>query len=88
MNRLFPILLIFGITQNVNGHELPIKSARTVSFTTEEGSYMNIPISTDGKTILFDLSGDIYSIPARGGNSTQLTRGMNLNQCSHLMESV
>jgi len=56
--------------------QLPIKPARTISFTTNEGSYIDVDVSPDGKTILFDLLGEIYAVPAKGGNATQLTRGM------------
>lgn len=59
--------------------QLPIKPARTVNFTTDEGSYMNLDLSPDGKTLLFDLLGDLYTLPATGGTATQLTRGLALN---------
>jgi hypothetical protein len=56
--------------------QLPIKPERTISFTTDEGSWMDVDVSPDGKTILFDLLGDIYCVPAKGGNARQLTRGI------------
>lgn len=59
--------------------QLPIKATRTISFTTEEGSYMNVDVSPDGRTLLFDLLGDLYSVPVTGGNATQLTSGIALN---------
>jgi len=40
---------------------------------------MDVDISPDGKTLLFTLLGDIYSMPATGGTATQLTRGLALN---------
>jgi Tol biopolymer transport system component len=58
---------------------LPIKPTRTISFTTDEGSYMDVDISPDGKTIVVDLLGDLYTVPVTGGNATQLTRGMALH---------
>jgi hypothetical protein len=59
--------------------QLPIRPTRTISFATDEGSYMNVDISPDGKPLLFDLLGDIYTVPAEGGQTTQLTRGIALN---------
>jgi len=59
--------------------ELPIQPTRSISFTTDEGSYMNIDVSPDGKTLVFDLLGDLYTVPALGGKATQLTRGIALN---------
>ncbi|MFA6072028.1 MAG: hypothetical protein WC810_25930, partial [Janthinobacterium sp.] len=40
---------------------------------------MNVDVSPDGKTLLFDLLGDIYSVPATGGKAKQLTRGIALH---------
>ena len=37
--------------------------SRTLSFTTNEGTWMNIDVSPDGQQILFDLLGDIYTLP-------------------------
>src|SRR5687768_10630510 len=36
---------------------------------------MNVDVSPDGKTIVFDLHGDIYIVPLAGGNATRLTSG-------------
>ena len=36
------------------------------------GTWMNIDVSPDGKTILFDLLGDIYTMPVEGGEATPL----------------
>ena len=59
--------------------ELPIKPTRTISFTTDEGSYMDVDISPDGNTIVFDLLGDLYTVPVTDGNAKQHTRGMALH---------
>lgn len=49
---------------------------RTVAFETDEGTYMNLDVSPDGSTIVFDLLGDLYSVPVTGGQATRLTSGM------------
>ena len=36
------------------------------------GTWMNIDVSPDGKTIVFDLLGDIYTMPTSGGKATPL----------------
>jgi len=46
------------------------------SFTTDEGTWMNLDVSPDGKTIVFDLLGDIYSIPITGGKAKVLRTGI------------
>lgn len=55
---------------------LPLKPARKINYTTSEGSWMSLDVSPDGKTIVFDLMGDIYSMPAAGGKATAITKGL------------
>ncbi|HKG95914.1 MAG TPA: hypothetical protein VKA84_28640, partial [Gemmatimonadaceae bacterium] len=55
---------------------LPLQPARTVSFTTDEGTWLSLDLSPDGGTIVFDMLGDIYRMPAAGGKATRLTEGM------------
>jgi len=49
--------------------------SKTVSFTTDEGTWMNLDVSPDGKEIVFDLLGDIYKMPITGGRATVLSAG-------------
>jgi len=46
-----------------------------VEITTSEGTWMGLDISPDGKTIVFDLLGDIYSMPVTGGDAKVLRSG-------------
>ncbi|MDP2635395.1 MULTISPECIES: amidohydrolase family protein [unclassified Pseudoalteromonas] len=39
----------------------------------DQGTWMNVDVSPDGETIVFDLLGDIYTMPISGGKATQLT---------------
>lgn len=55
---------------------LPLKPSRKVAYNTKEGSWMSVDISPDGKTIVFDLMGDIYTMPATGGKATPVTKGL------------
>ncbi|MEO5510062.1 MAG: amidohydrolase family protein [Longimicrobiales bacterium] len=43
---------------------------------TDEGSWMSLDVSPDGRTIVFDLMGDLFTVPITGGTATQLTKGM------------
>ena len=45
----------------------------TVDISVNSGTWMNVDLSPDGKTIVFDLLGDIYRMPASGGAATRLT---------------
>jgi len=48
---------------------------RTVEFTLDEGTWISLDISPDGTTIVFDLLGDIYSMPTSGGVATLIHGG-------------
>jgi Tol biopolymer transport system component len=50
-------------------------SSRRVRFTTDEGTWMSLDLSPDDRTIVFDLAGDLYSLPATGGTARRLTSG-------------
>jgi imidazolonepropionase-like amidohydrolase/Tol biopolymer transport system component len=47
-----------------------------VSLTLNEGTWMNLDVSPDGSTIVFDLLGDIYRMPITGGTATVLRQGL------------
>src|SRR5688500_3970826 len=46
-----------------------------VAFETSEGTWMSVDVSPDGRTIVFDLLGDIYTLPIAGGRATLLLGG-------------
>ena len=48
---------------------------KTIEFTTNEGTWMNLDVSPDGKEVVFDLLGDIYIVPISGGTATLLRGG-------------
>lgn len=46
------------------------------SFTTNEGTWMNLDVSPNGQTIAFDMLGDIYTIPITGGKAKAIRTGI------------
>ncbi|NER15793.1 amidohydrolase family protein [Spongiivirga citrea] len=56
--------------------ELPLEPARKVKFNTKQGTWISVDVHPDGKTIMFDLMGDLYTIPITGGKATRVTEGM------------
>jgi Tol biopolymer transport system component len=56
--------------------DLPLKAEREINFSTDESSWMSLDVSPDGKTIVFDLLGDLYTLPITGGKALPLTSGM------------
>src|SRR5204863_2697788 len=51
---------------------LPLKATRKVEFTTDEATWLSLDVSPDGKTIVFELLGDLYTVPIAGGEATRL----------------
>ena len=49
---------------------------KTFNLNTDEGTWMNLDISPDGKTIVFDMLGDIYTMPVTGGKARALRTGL------------
>ncbi len=56
--------------------ELPLKPERVVQFTTSEGTRMSLDVSPDGRSIVFDLLGDLYVLPIEGGTTQRIASGM------------
>ncbi|MDA3614520.1 amidohydrolase family protein [Polluticaenibacter yanchengensis] len=54
----------------------PTTHFKEISFQTSEGTWMNLDVSPDGKEIVFDLLGDIYSLPITGGKAKLLRGGL------------
>lgn len=59
--------------------DLPLEVGRRVPIKTDEGTWMSLDVSPDGKTIAFDFLGDIYTIPFAGGKAVQFTHGMSFD---------
>jgi Tol biopolymer transport system component len=55
---------------------LPLTATRNIAFTTDQGTWMSVDVSPDGKTLVFDLLGDLYTVPMAGGTATRLTSGL------------
>jgi Tol biopolymer transport system component/imidazolonepropionase-like amidohydrolase len=58
----------------------PGQATREVRIETSEGTWMNVDVSPDGRTIAFDMLGDIYLMPIEGGTPRRLTSGLAFDQ--------
>ncbi len=55
---------------------LPLQAARTAEFTATEGTWISLDVSPDGRTVVFDFLGDLYTLSIDGGKATPLLTGM------------
>ena len=53
---------------------------RSIPINVDEGTWMNLDVSPDGRTIAFDLLGDLYTMPIDGGRATRITSGLSYDQ--------
>jgi len=58
----------------------PGMTTRQVPIDVTEGSWMNVDVSPDGRTIAFDLLGDIYTMPITGGTPRRIAEGLAYEQ--------
>ena len=54
---------------------LSLQAARKIEFSTDEGTWVSLDVSRDGRTIVFDLVGHLYTLDIAGGNATPITTG-------------
>ena len=88
--RIKLVILILGLALNFNlfGQDKKKKewtvsdppgegwNWKNVNFTTEEGTWMGLDVSPDGKTIVFDMLGDIYTMPIAGGKAKAIRQNI------------
>jgi imidazolonepropionase-like amidohydrolase/Tol biopolymer transport system component len=54
----------------------PPLTTRSIPIEVSSGTWMSLDVSPDGKTIAFDLLGDIYTMPITGGQATNVASGL------------
>src|SRR5882762_7752197 len=80
MRRLFPATLLAAVVPCLSlaaqaADTLPLKPTRAVDFTTSEGTWISLDLSPDGRTLVFELLGDLYTLPVSGGEAKRITSG-------------
>ena len=57
----------------------PPGDKREIDINVDQGTWMSLDVSPDGKTLAFDLLGDIYTMPITGGKATNIASGLALS---------
>jgi Tol biopolymer transport system component/imidazolonepropionase-like amidohydrolase len=58
------------------GDVLPLVPARHLQFEENEGTWVSLDVSPDGKTIVFELLGDLYQMSISGGEARCIVCGL------------
>src|SRR6185437_6579441 len=65
------------------GAGLPLTPATPLKFTTDEGTWLSLDLSPDGRTIVFEMLGDLYTLPISGGKAARITSGQAFDAQPH-----
>ncbi|MEZ5286089.1 MAG: amidohydrolase family protein [Vicinamibacterales bacterium] len=91
MRRLFLLPVIAALAWSVAPHAqqpsggpddaakpdgLVLQTAETLEFTTDEVTWPSVDVSPDGRTLVFDVLGDLYTLPIEGGTATRIMGGL------------
>lgn len=57
----------------------PQGEVKTIKIDTDESTWSNLDIHPNGDSIIFDMLGDIYTMPITGGEATPLVKGYEWN---------
>lgn len=74
---LLLVLLVFGPAGAKDWKvESPPGERQTVPIEVQEGTWMSLDLSPDGRQLVFDMLGDLYLLPVGGGQAKNLTSGV------------
>ena len=78
---LFTALMLTLIgRQSIAQQALPLETTRHLQYTATEGTWMSLDVAPDGETIVFELLGDLYTLPISGGQAARITSGQGFDQ--------
>ncbi len=55
---------------------LELEATRELQVNTDNGSWISLDVSPDGKQIIFEMLGDLYLLPIAGGKAERITEGL------------
>ncbi|MBW4038304.1 MAG: amidohydrolase family protein [Acidobacteria bacterium] len=63
-------------TIHEEGDTLPLTPSRHIKFDEHQGTWVSLDVSPDGKTVIFELLGDIYQMAVSGGEAHCIICGL------------
>lgn len=65
-----------ALANDASTNDLPLVPTRHIRFDTDEGTWVSLDVSPDGRSIVFELLGDLYRMDIRGGTAQALIHGL------------
>lgn len=69
-------MLALSVPAHAADEALTLQPTRPLKFTATTATWTQLDLSPDGRTVLFDLLGDIYALDAQGGAARPVLTGM------------
>ena len=54
---------------------LPLAPTRRIEFETDEATWLSLDVSPDGRSLLLEIAGDLYTLPIEGGEARAVLTG-------------
>ena len=70
LTTAFFLTIMLGWTAN-----LSLAQDQNINFSTTEGTWVSLDVAPDGSLLVFELLGDIFTLPADGGSARALITG-------------
>ena len=71
---------LLGVLLGANlAAELPLKGNTTLELTTAKVTWLSFDLSPDGRTLVLEVLGELYTLPIEGGTATALATGLSFD---------
>ncbi len=55
---------------------LPLETSRRIEFTTDEATWLSLDVAPDGRSLMLEIAGDLYTLPIEGGEARAVLTGL------------
>ncbi len=55
---------------------LPLETSRRIEFTTNEATWLSLDVAPDGRSLMLEIAGDLYTLPIEGGEARAVLTGL------------